>query len=61
MGRFVEGADPSQLCRLPECLDDGVHEENPVHVIEALVEALDLGTLGFELWSCGAGPLPSAA
>ena len=54
MGRFVEGADRSQLCLLPECLDDWVGEDNPVQVIEAFVEALDLGALGF------AGVLPAA-
>jgi transposase len=47
MGRFVEGADRSQLCFLPECLDDWVNQDNPVHVIEAFVEALDLAALGF--------------
>ena len=47
MGRFVEGADRSQLCFLPECLDDWVTEDNPVHVIEAFVDVLDLATLGF--------------
>ncbi|HLL49498.1 MAG TPA: IS1182 family transposase [Thermomicrobiales bacterium] len=47
MGRFVEGADRSQLCLLPECLDDWVNQDNPVHVIEAFVEALDLAALGF--------------
>ena len=54
MGRFVEGADRLQLCFLPECLDDWVHEDNPVHVIEAFVEALDLAALGF------AGATPAA-
>lgn len=54
MGRFVEGADRSQLCFLPECLDDWVTEDNPVHVIEAFVEALDLAALGF------AGVVPAA-
>jgi transposase len=54
MGRFVEGADRSQLCLLPECLDDWVREDNPVHVIEVFVEALDLGALGF------AGVTPAA-
>ena len=54
MGRFVEGADRSQLCFLPECLDDWVAENNPVHVIEAFVEALDLAALGF------AGVAPAA-
>jgi transposase len=48
MGRFVTGADRSQITFLPECLDDWVGEDNPVHVIEAFVEALDLTVLGFE-------------
>lgn len=47
MGRFVESADRSQLCFLPECLDDWVREDNPVHVVDAFVEALDLAALGF--------------
>jgi transposase len=47
MGRFVEGAARSQLSLLPDCLDDWVDENNPVHVIEAFVEALDLVALGF--------------
>jgi len=52
MGRFVEGADRSQVTFLPECLDDWVGDDNPVHVIDAFVEALDLGSLGFD----GAAP-----
>jgi transposase len=48
MGRFVVGADRSQMTLLPECLDDWVSEDNPVHVIEAFVEALDLLAVGFE-------------
>jgi hypothetical protein len=40
MGRFVVGADRSQLIFLPECLDDWVGEDNPVHVIEAFVEVV---------------------
>ena len=48
MGRFVRGADRSQMTFLPECLDDWVGEDNPVHVIEAFVDALDLPALGFE-------------
>src|SRR5918997_1258547 len=54
MGRFVEGADRSQLSFLPECLDDWVDEDNPVQVIEAFVESLDLAALGF------AGATPAA-
>src|ERR1700691_3358925 len=54
MGRFVEGEDRGQGVLLPDYLDDYVSEENPVRVIEAFVEALDLGTLGF------AGVVPEA-
>ena len=48
MRRFVEGADRGQSTLLPECLDDWVDEDNPVRVIDAFVEALDLAELGFE-------------
>ena len=32
----------------PECLDDWIGEDNPVHVIDAFVDAIDLGGLGFD-------------
>jgi hypothetical protein len=48
MGRFVEGTDRLQRSFLPECIEDWVDEDNPVQVIEAFVEALDLVTLGFD-------------
>jgi hypothetical protein len=48
MGRFVEGADRSQLTLLRECLEDWVGEDNAVHVIHVFVEALDLHGMGFE-------------
>jgi transposase len=48
MKRFVEGADRGQSTLLPECLDDWIDESNPVRVIDAFVDALDLGELGFE-------------
>ncbi len=47
MGRFVEGVDRGQSTLLPECLDDWIDESNPVRVIEAFVEALNLAELGF--------------
>src|SRR4029450_6939907 len=47
MKRFVEGADRGQSTLLPECLDDWIDEENPVRVIDAFVDALDLASLGF--------------
>ena len=48
MKRFVAGADRSQSTLLPECLDDFIDESNPVRVIDAFVDALALGDLGFD-------------
>jgi transposase len=53
MKRFIEGEDRKQVTLLPECLDDFVAEDNPVRIIEAFVEELDLGSLGFD------GAMPS--
>jgi transposase len=47
MGRFVEGQDRRQAAFLPECLDDYVAPGNPVRVIDAFVDELDLAALGF--------------
>ena len=46
MKRFVEGEDRRQGALLPHCLDDYVTENNPVRVIEAFIDELDLATLG---------------
>jgi transposase len=48
MKRFVEGEDRRQGALLPHCLDDYVTENNPVRVIEAFIDELDLATLGFD-------------
>src|SRR6188508_1335676 len=48
MKRFIEGEDRSQVTLLPECLDDYIAEDNPVRVVDAYVEELDLQGLGFE-------------
>jgi transposase len=48
MKRFVVGADRGQATLLPECLDDFIDEGNPVRVIDAFVDALDLSELGFD-------------
>ena len=47
MKRFVEGEPRTQTSLLPECLDDYVTEDNPVRVVEAFIDALDLEKLGF--------------
>ena len=48
MKRFIEGADRTQVSLLPGCVDDYVAEDNPVRVIEAFVDRLDLREMGFE-------------
>ena len=47
MGRFVEGADRGQATLFPECLDEWIDEGNPVRVVDAFVDAIDLSELGF--------------
>jgi transposase len=48
MKRFVEGENRNQSTLFPELLDDYVDENNPVRVIEAFVDELDLNRLGFQ-------------
>jgi transposase len=48
MTGFVMGADRAQSSLLPESLEDWVDESNPVRVINAFVDALDLRDLGFD-------------
>src|SRR5664279_223833 len=48
MKRFIEGQDRSQVTLMPECLDDYIGEDNPVRVVDAFVDELDLEALGFE-------------
>ena len=48
MTRFVEGEDRTQSTLFPERLDDYITEDNPIRVIEAFVDALDLKYLEFE-------------
>ena len=59
MKRFVAGADRGQSTLLPECLDDFIDESNPVRVIDAFVDALDLAELGFEAVEPAATGRPS--
>jgi transposase len=47
MKRFIEGVGRDQSTLFPERLEDFIAENNPVRVIEAFVEALDLSALGF--------------
>src|SRR5580658_5058232 len=48
MKRFVEGIARQQATLFPECLEDWMDCDNPVRVIDAFVEKLDLLRLGFD-------------
>ena len=47
MGRFIEAAERRQATLLPEVLDDYVAVDNPVRVVDAFADTLDLTALGF--------------
>jgi len=48
MRRFVEGIAREQTTLFPECLEDWIDGDNPVRVIDAFVDKLDLAALGFD-------------
>ena len=45
MGRCIEGTHRAQATLLPEAIDDYVGEDDPVRVVDAFVDALDLAAL----------------
>ena len=45
---LCSGSDRTQSTLLPACLDDFIDDSNPVRVIDAFVDALDLAELGFD-------------
>src|SRR5437870_7356961 len=47
MSGFVEGIDRSQSSLFPAQLEDYVAEDNLVRAVDAFVDGLDLGKLGF--------------
>lgn len=48
MKRFIEGVGRSQAVLFPDRLDGWVAEDNPVRVIDAFVDELDLKNLEFD-------------
>lgn len=48
MKRFIEEASRTQVSLLPESLDDFITEDNPIRVVEAFVEQLDLTAQEFD-------------
>lgn len=45
---YIKGADRKQIILLPECIEDYVAADNPVRVIDAFVNGLDIAALGFQ-------------
>lgn len=45
--QFIQGVNREQISLLPDCLDDYAEADNPVRVIDAYVDSLDMGALGF--------------
>ena len=48
MKRFIRGSDRNQRVLFPVSLDESISENNPVRVIDAFVEGLDLKHQGFD-------------
>ena len=48
MKRFIEGENRFQSTLFPESLEDYIADDNPVRVIDAFVDGLDLKQLGFD-------------
>lgn len=55
MHRFVQGDDRAQASFLPASLEDYIDADNTARVIDAFVEALDLGAFGFAVVPAATG------
>jgi transposase len=52
---YIKGLNREQIVLLPNSLEDYVSEENPVRVIEAFVDKLDIAALGFKAEAAAEG------
>lgn len=59
MPRFIEGQDRQQVALIPDCLDDFIADDNPVRIIDAFADELNLESLGFEKAAPAATGRPS--
>ncbi|MDC1287832.1 IS1182 family transposase [Gammaproteobacteria bacterium] len=48
MSGFIVGTCRTQATLFPDSLDDYIHEENAIRVIDAFIDSLDLAILGFK-------------
>jgi len=55
MSGFIQGDSRTQSTLLPECLDDYIHEDSPVRVVDVFVDRLELGKLGFKILPADTG------
>ena len=44
---YISGVDKGQVVMLPDCVDDYVGADNPVRVMDAYIDSLELSALGF--------------
>ena len=49
MTRFIEGRDRDEATLFPERLDEAIGADNPVRVVDAFIDTLDLVELGFDI------------
>lgn len=45
---YIKGQDRRQITFLPDCIEDLIVKDNPVRVIVAFVDTLDLEQAGFQ-------------
>ncbi|NLJ71986.1 MAG: IS5/IS1182 family transposase, partial [Syntrophomonadaceae bacterium] len=45
---YVKGEDRNQVTMFPDSIDDYITEDNPVRIIDAFVQSLDVAKLGFK-------------
>jgi transposase len=46
--KYISGESRNQIVFLPDCIEDYVGKDNPVRVVDAFVNQLDMDELGFE-------------
>ena len=46
--KYIEGQKRGQKTFLPDCIEDYIGEDNPVRVIDAFVDGLELEELGIK-------------
>lgn len=55
MSGFIKGEARSQATMFPERIDDYIDEENPIRVVDAFVDSIDLPNLGFKTTPAATG------